>query len=111
MEAVLYAASSGSLILVPDCFKPPRDLEHAQGRFRVCGRISVQNVDTPLWRRILVDFEGCGYAALAPCDADRLFGAEALWGIQRPQGRASRNEVVVRTGEAEGGPLDPGRRR
>jgi hypothetical protein len=86
MEAVLYAADTGVLVLVPNCFKPPGDLEEIHGRFRVCGRISVEEVDTPLWRRILSDFDGCGYALLGAGDADRLFGAEALWGFSDRRG-------------------------
>jgi hypothetical protein len=81
MEAVLYAATTGALVLVPDCFKPSRDMEQAHGRFRVCGRISIEHLDSPLWRRILADFENAGHAVLGPADADRLFGAEALWGF------------------------------
>jgi hypothetical protein len=86
MEAILYAATTGVLVLVPNCFKPPRELEQAHGRFRVCGRISVENVETPLWRRILSDFDGGGFALLGPRDADRLFGAEALWGFSDRRG-------------------------
>lgn len=86
MEAVLYASTNGALVLVPNCFKPPQDLEQVHGRFRVCGRISVEEIDTPLWRRILSDFDGCGYALLGPGDADRLFGAQALWGFSDRRG-------------------------
>lgn len=86
MEAVLYAAATGTLILVPNCFKPCKELEQAHGKFRVCGRVSVEDLDSPLWRRILSDFEGQGYAVLGAGDADRLFGAEALWGFSDRRG-------------------------
>src|SRR3954468_3331186 len=63
MEAVLYAARDGALALLPDCFKPCRELEEVHGRFRACGRICVDDVmHRPLWRRILADFDRCGYA-------------------------------------------------
>jgi hypothetical protein len=86
MEAVLYAATTGALVLVPNCFKPPGELEQVHGRFRVCGRISVEQVETPLWRRILSNFDEAGYALLGAADADRLFGAEALWGFSDRRG-------------------------
>jgi len=82
MEAVLYAARDGALALVPGCFKPSRDLEQAHGAFRACGRIAVDDVTRrPLWRRILADFDRCGYALLSAGDADGLFGAEGFWGF------------------------------
>lgn len=82
MQAVLYAARDGALALVPDCFKPCKDLEQAHGRFRACGRISVDDVTCrPLWRRIVQDFDRLGYAMLSARDADSLFGTEGFWGF------------------------------
>jgi len=82
MEAVLYAARDGALALLPGCFKPCRDLEQAHGAFRACGRIAVDDVaHRPLWRRILADFDRCGYSLLNARDADSLFGAEGFWGF------------------------------
>ena len=82
VEAVLYAARDGALALVPSCFKPCQELEHLHGRFRACGRITVDDVThKPLWRRILSDFDHNGYAMLKPLEADSLFGAEGFWGF------------------------------
>ena len=82
MEAVLYAARDGALALLPGCFKPCRDLEQSHGAFRACGRIEVDDVvHRPLWRRILADFDRCGYALLNAEDADNLFGSEGFWGF------------------------------
>ena len=82
MEAVLYAAANGVLVLVPACFQPSQELEHAHGRFQACGRLVVEDTHgTALWRRILSDFDGHGYALLEPAEADRLFGSEAFWGF------------------------------
>jgi hypothetical protein len=94
MEAVLYAARDGSLALVPGCFQPSRELEVAHGAFQACGRIAVADiVRRPLWRRILADFDRCGYALLSPGEADRLFGAEGFWGFS--DRREVRREVQL----------------
>ena len=80
MEAVLYASVSGALVLVPECFSPSNDLEHAHGRLMPCGRISLEEDAFPdLCRRISFDFDRMSYCVLSARDADRLFAAKALW--------------------------------
>lgn len=82
MEAVLYVAGDGALALVPSCFKPCQDLEKVHGRFRACGRITVDDVmHTRLWRRVLADFDHAGYAMLDSSEAESLFGAAGFWGF------------------------------
>jgi hypothetical protein len=82
MEAVLYAAANGVLVLVPACFRPCQALEQAHGHLQACGRTVVGDAPgTPLWRRILSDFDRCGYALIGTADADQLFGSEAFWGF------------------------------
>ena len=82
VEAVLYAARDGALALVPNCFKPCQELEQSHGRFRPCGRITVDDATRkPLWQRVLSDFDHNGYAMLSSREADSLFGAEGFWGF------------------------------
>ena len=82
MEAVLYAAPGGSFILMPDSILPGGRLTQAHGPFVPCGRIALGDIDTtPLGRRVRADFDRYGHALLAAREADRLFGADALWGF------------------------------
>ena len=82
MEAVLYAAANGVLVVVPGCFRPSQELVQAHGQFQACGRILVEDTPgTALWRRILAGFDARGYALLEPAEADRLFGSGAFWGF------------------------------
>lgn len=82
LEAVLYAAPGGSFMLMPDSTLPSGRLAQAHGPFVPCGRIALGDIDTtPLGRRIRADFDRYGHALLSAREADRLFGADALWGF------------------------------
>jgi len=84
MEAVLYAAPAGALVLVPSCFQPCQELERSMGQLRACGRLTIDELAIqdprrdPLWGRVLTDFDDAGYALLGGDDAERLFGSEAF---------------------------------
>jgi hypothetical protein len=87
MEAMLYACTKGTLVLVPECFEPSSDLDRAHGRFWPCGRI---RLDDPgcgrLCRRVLADFDRCSYSILSRRDADRLARANAFERLDRRRG-------------------------
>jgi hypothetical protein len=100
LEAVLYAAPGGSFILMPDSTVPGATLTQAHGPFVPCGRIALGDIDTtPLGRRIRADFDRYGHALLAAREADRLFGADALWGFSdrrtAPRRRHPANPAVA----------------
>lgn len=82
MEAILYAAPGELYVLMPAPARPSATLEQTHGPFVACGRIAVADIDhTALGRRVRSDFSCDGHCLLSADDADRLFGADALWGF------------------------------
>ena len=76
MEIVVYAGRANELLLVPSCFLPSAEAQHAHGPLSLRGRITFAEGSTGEWQRIVVDIEHHSYALLAVSDAERLLGRD-----------------------------------
>lgn len=89
MDVVIYQATTGTLLLVPACLLPGRELLAQFGPVRVCGAARVRDDDSSAaWRRMLEEIDAHQFAVIRCEDGARLLHADdpdlELFPLERP---------------------------
>jgi hypothetical protein len=74
MELIVYAGRTSELLLVPSCFLPSAEAQHAHGPLSLRGRLSFEDASAGEWQRVVGDIERHSYAVLTTAEAERLLG-------------------------------------
>jgi hypothetical protein len=74
VEVIVYVGRADELLLVPSCFLPSAEAQHAHGPLSLRGRLTFEESSAGVWKRVVGDIERHSYAVLTAAAAKRLLG-------------------------------------